>query len=166
LKDHRELLLVRHGIAEKQAPQDALRALTDKGRARMERAAAGIARIVTGVEAVYSSPLLRAMQTAQIVAAACGLAAADEQALLSPGGDPERLARWIDQLPHDGTIALVGHEPDCSRLAAWLLAGQPLESLAFRKGGACLLALPGAAAAARAQLVWFAPPRLLRRLAA
>jgi len=161
----RQLLIVRHAIAEAQASGDAQRALTERGRSRMERAAAGLVRIVPAIEAIYSSPLLRAVQTARILRDAYGEVPVHEEPLLEPGGGCEQVTAWIDRLPHLGTVALVGHEPDCSALTGWWIAGREIAGLRFRKGGACLLSLPEGATVGHARLEWLATPRMLRRAA-
>jgi phosphohistidine phosphatase len=60
-------------------------------------------------------------------------------------------------------VALVGHEPSLSEALAKLVDARDPARLAFRKGGAALVDLPGPASDG-GQLVWFLPPRILRRL--
>ena len=66
-----ELLLVRHAIAEprddERWPDDRDRPLNELGEERMRRAAKGLARIVPEVTIVFSSPLVRAWRTAEIL---------------------------------------------------------------------------------------------------
>jgi phosphohistidine phosphatase SixA len=59
-------------------------------------------------------------------------------------------------------VALFGHEPDVSELTARLLGTRHATSLAFKKGGAALLEV--APDASRGVLLWFLPPRVLRRI--
>src|SRR5438093_1192036 len=68
-----ELYLIRHAIAEERGekwPDDNKRPLTEEGIARMRKAAHGLARVGVTLDAVLTSPLVRARQTAEIVAAA------------------------------------------------------------------------------------------------
>ena len=68
-----ELYLVRHGLAEERGdawPDDTKRPLTDEGISRMRKGARGLARLGLSVEVVLTSPLVRARQTAEILAAA------------------------------------------------------------------------------------------------
>ena len=66
-----ELLLVRHAVAEardpRRWPDDRDRPLTQQGEARMRRAARGLGRVVPDVDLLFSSPLARAWQTAEIL---------------------------------------------------------------------------------------------------
>ncbi|MCP9816615.1 histidine phosphatase family protein [Synechococcus sp. GreenBA-s] len=147
----RELLLLRHGIAEErhEGLDDGSRALTAAGR---ERAALVLQRLLEldlRAEVLLSSPLVRARQTAELARDA-GLAADLElEAGLAPEADPEPLLlRWLGPAsPRPGwsRLALVGHEPDLSRLAAWLIgvpAAHAEGRLRLRKAGALLLQLP------------------------
>src|SRR5262245_56535456 len=68
-----ELYLIRHGIAEERSdawPDDAKRPLTDQGMSRMRKAARGLERLGVSFDVVLTSPLVRARQTAEIVASA------------------------------------------------------------------------------------------------
>ena len=89
-----QLLVIRHGIAKDRdawaqtgAP-DAMRPLTRRGRRRMRRSARGLARLVEKLDALASSPLVRAKQTAEIVSDAFGGIEIDEAPSLAPGEPP------------------------------------------------------------------------------
>ena len=70
------IVIVRHGIAEdreasnRAAPDDALRQLTKEGRQKMRKAAKGLKRILPALDLIATSPLMRAAQTAEILAEA------------------------------------------------------------------------------------------------
>ena len=134
----RELLLLRHGIAEARggATPDALRALTPAGIRRTRAVLQRLALLDLRAERMISSPLLRARQTAELAVAA-GLAAGfSSDASLAPGGDPLALvaACEVEQL------LLVGHEPDLGALACRLL-GAPAGALSLRKAGLAVIRL-------------------------
>ena len=159
-----KLLLLRHAIAVPSGTPDVAdddRTLTARGRKRFRKAAQGLARIVGTPDAVLSSPLPRALETAEIAALAWGEVEVTHEALLA-GGRPEELLSSLGRLEEDAVVALVGHEPDISRLLAHLI-GASGERLPFKKGGAALVAMdnpsPGSG-----RLIWFLPPRLLRKL--
>jgi phosphohistidine phosphatase len=161
------LLVIRHGIAEERpvwartGRPDEERPLTARGRRLMRRNVRGLARLVSP-DLVASSPLVRAIQTAEIVAAAFGGLELTAVAALAPGGPPASVAAWIEHVRVSGTIALVGHEPDLGELTSWCLAGRGA-FVALRKGGACLLEL-ARPAPGTAKLLWSLTPRQLRRL--
>jgi phosphohistidine phosphatase len=86
-----------------------------------------------------------------------------EIAELAPGGSPQGFLAWLKRQKSD-TVAVVGHEPDLSRLATWLLTGTEGCFLAFRKGGAALLEFSAAPAPGGAKLLWALTPAQLRSL--
>jgi phosphohistidine phosphatase len=163
-----DLLIVRHAIAmereEWRDRPDTERPLTAAGRERMERNVRGLRRIHPELDRIATSPLVRARQTAGILADGYRGPPVLEVAPLAPGGRPEEVAEWVGGRTGE-RIALVGHEPDLGRLVSWFLYGDSLPPLEMKKGGACLLRFTLAIGARRASLRWFLPPRVLRRLA-
>lgn len=135
------LLLLRHGIAEDAGPatgyEDAPRALTQEGIARMRLAAAGVRALDLSVDAVISSPLVRCRQTGEIVAEALGLEPAQDPRL-APGMDIDGVEDLLIEHPGAQTVLLCGHQPDLSLLVAALTAGGSVE---FRKGSLAVLGL-------------------------
>jgi phosphohistidine phosphatase len=164
-----KLYLLRHGIAEERRPgrSDAQRRLTPRGRRRMQRIARTMGVAGVRVDAIYTSPLPRAAQTAAIVAAALDAPAPVERPALAPGGSVAALLREIALQRHrPGTaVLLVGHEPDLSRLASRLVSGAPGSALRLRKGGFCRLEVPDDRLryGRCATLEWLVAPRLLLR---
>lgn len=165
------LLVVRHAIAEDRASfarsqkDDSARPLTPEGRRKMERGALGLKRIVPELEVLAASPYKRALATAEIIAAAYGGLSVESVADLAPGGGVERVVGWLADRRARGVVAIVGHEPDLSRLVCSLLVGANGPFLELRKGAACLLEFSGAVATGAATLDWFLGPKHLRRLA-
>ncbi len=124
-----EILLVRHAQAVEEAPGlgDAGRWLTEKGRKTMRRMARWLdEKNKRRPVVVWTSPLVRAVQSAEIVAAGAGYEG-EVKAIseLNPGRDPGDLVRLLGTYEADGPLALVGHEPSLSLIAAALL-GQDL----------------------------------------
>ncbi|HZO34616.1 MAG TPA: histidine phosphatase family protein [Gaiellaceae bacterium] len=101
------VFLVRHAEAAPGEP-DALRPLTSAGRDAARALGDTLAR--EQLDAVVSSPLRRARETAEEVAAAAGLAAEPHEGL-GPGAT---LASLRDAVAGRGaTVAAIGHQPDC-----------------------------------------------------
>ncbi len=121
-----KLYVMRHGAAEDQSDSgaDGDRALTAAGRERVR--AVGEALVTAGEQPAHivTSPLVRAVQTAEIVALATRLGERDGtvevRRAVAPGGDAVRL---VHQLASEGRkrVMLVGHEPDLSALVASLV---------------------------------------------
>lgn len=163
------LLLLRHAIALErseaaaQGMDDADRPLTQKGQRRMEKAASGIRRMIDRPARVFSSPLLRARQTAQILAAQYSSLPVEIHEALAPGGAHQDLLRLLGQQTADGPLVLVGHEPDLGMLIGLLLCGKPRSLVQLKKGGAALMGFERRIDAASGTLLWLMPPRQLRR---
>lgn len=126
--------LVRHAKAPPGEP-DELRALSDQGREQARLLGERLAREGVRPDTVLSSPLLRARETANAIAKATGTHA-EPDARLSPGATAEDLR---DAVAGRGeTVIVVGHQPDCGRIAA-AIAGGPEPD--FKTAGVCELEL-------------------------
>ena len=167
------LILIRHGKAEdpaafaKTGEDDTQRPLTREGRSLMRKAAKGLARICPKIHALATSPLKRAIQTAEIVHNEYGgkpqFIGLD---LLAPGRSPTKLFAWLKSHDLDSaTVALVGHEPDLGRSAGWLLSGNESGFVKFKKGAACIIDFPSKLAAGKGVMHGLFQPRDLRKLA-
>ena len=159
-----KVLILRHAIAVPSGTpdiDDRDRPLTPRGRKRFRKAARGLARILPRPDALFTSPLRRALETAEIAAEAWGDVTPVEDPRLA-GGHTEGILPGLAAHGEDALVALVGHEPDVSHLLGHLVGGAG-EGLTFKKGGVALVEIDGAAPAS-GRLIWFLPPRLLRRL--
>jgi phosphohistidine phosphatase len=163
-----ELYLVRHAIAEERGdawPDDRLRPLSAEGIARMKRQAKGLVAVGATFDQILSSPLVRARQTAEILADAYPAAPriADWPAL-EPDRRPREALTGLREFARRTSLALVGHEPHIGELLALLLGVR--HAVPFKKGSVALVEVallpppPGSG-----ELLWFLTPRILRRLA-
>jgi len=153
------IYIVRHGVAEDVSSDgtDGKRALTAEGRKKMKEAAAGFAALENGIGRIVSSPLVRAWQTAEILANILGNEV-EEMRELAPGHSPKQvLNRLIDMQDADG-VMLAGHQPDCSELASYLLGSASVE---FKKGAICKIQIDRMTAGAGI-LIWHLTPQALR----
>ena len=121
----RKLYFLRHGKAAPRSTwegEDGLRPLTPEGEALMRREAKGMRRLGLAPDVIITSPLVRARQTAELLARHARLEIPlIEVAGLGPGGDPRVMARRINRLHQD--VAIVGHEPHLSMLGSLLVTG-------------------------------------------
>lgn len=159
--------LLRHAEAEDASPtgRDADRRLTDAGRKRMRLVAKAMASLEPAYDAILVSPLVRARQTAEPVAAACGFGKelVETRALL-PGADPDAVLRELSRLGA-ASVLLVGHQPHLGRLLGRLLGGRKDLEVPMKKAGLAELEAEGDPSLGRAELKFYLPPRLLEQLA-
>lgn len=164
------VLVIRHAIAEdrrrfaKTGADDGLRPLTARGRKRMRAAARGLRRAAPEVDYIATSPLTRAVETAEIVAAAYDGLKVVRVAQLTPDGALQPLLRWLGERKHSSTVALVGHEPQLGLFVSWMLSGLEKSFVQMKKGGACLLELKDQVRPGRARLLWSLAPAQLRHI--
>lgn len=161
-----QICLVRHAIAVERGTggyvEDSARPLTPEGRDRMQMAARGLQTLFEP-QAIFTSPILRARQTAGILAGVYGLPVQPLEALAT--GD-HRAAIVACAAANMDAVALVGHEPWMGELLSMLLTGDAgLAQSLFRKGAAALVSTYGAPAPGNGTLEWLIQPGALRRLA-
>jgi len=165
-----EFYIMRHGIAVPRAAaglsDDSKRPLTPEGKKKMIQIAAGLNRLGFEVDWIVTSPLVRAVETAEIVAESLGSSVPmDYCDALSPGGSAEALIAFLAKHLDRNRVLVVGHEPDLGELAARLIGAGRHAKLAFKKGGCCLITFEEFPPKSPGQLVWWLTPRLLRKMA-
>jgi phosphohistidine phosphatase len=163
------LYVLRHAQAEDLAPggEDYERPLTQAGCDRTREAAVGMRALGLKFDVILSSPKVRAVETASLVAAAY-----DKE----PG--PELIeALAADEIPAERAVAalapyfmlkhvlIVGHEPQLSAICSLILTGKAdLLKMNLKKGGCVAIELPNRADRAGAELLWMMSQRQLRRI--
>jgi phosphohistidine phosphatase len=155
-----ELHFLRHASAadrETWDQPDEQRPLTEKGRRQAERLGRLLAAAGFPPDAVITSPLVRARETAEIVAGLVGAVARIEPRL----GEPLDLATLdaiLDDAGSPRRPIVVGHDPDFSELVS-ALVGAPI---LMRKGALARVDVERPLAPGAGELRWLVPPDLLR----
>ncbi len=167
------LFILRHGIASDPGQdglpknlKDADRPLSRKGEQKLWRSTEAMKEMDLNFDAVISSPLLRARQTALIVTEAFELRRklilTDH---LAPSGSPKLLIEQISDLGvRAKNVLLVGHEPYLSRFISLLISGSTLAAVDLRKGGLAKLEVSNLGYARCATLAWLLTPKQLGRI--
>ena len=164
-----KLLIVRHGQAGDRdefaatGQPDELRPLTRDGLREMKAVARALHRIVPTIDTLATSPLVRARQTADVIAKEYDIRAVEIDAL-KPEAAPEQFERWASRGAKGSLTAIAGHEPHLSGLAAWLIGESGDARLALKTGGACLLEFDGLPKRGTGTLRWLLAPGVMRRL--
>jgi phosphohistidine phosphatase len=139
----RQLWLLRHAEAEPHGTRaDAQRKLTARGERQARIAGVAVSRLETSFEAVLFSPKVRARQTAELAAGEW-----EEQQRgrlrahppLASGFDARQARDALSEIPPEGRLLLVGHEPDLSRVVGELTGGL----VDLKKGGLAVVRLEG-----------------------
>jgi phosphohistidine phosphatase len=152
-----ELLLVRHAIAEPAAPgqQDFDRPLSERGIERFGQCVAALGRLDLRIDALLHSPLVRAVQTADLMAPLLAGRREETDLLAAP---PSRAL--LDALDAE-RAALVGHEPWMSDLFCLMLTGSTDDAVRFAMKKGAVAWLSGEAEPGGMNLVAHLPPRVL-----
>jgi phosphohistidine phosphatase len=153
------IVLLRHGIAEDRTAdqRDEERRLTGEGQRRMKQIARSLATIFPKAEAIYSSPLIRCIETSEALAKAYGELGVETTDALRPAADTSEFRRLLSNAPARFAI-FVGHEPNLTRIMLDLTQTKPDSPIALKKGGCYGVALEGNSGT----LEWMLPPRVLR----
>jgi phosphohistidine phosphatase len=161
-----EIYVVRHAIAAERGPEwpdDTQRPLVERGVTRFREAVAGLACLGVAIDEVFTSPLVRAVQTAEFLSAGLpGQPPVRVLEELAPGHSPAAIVRKLARETRKHRVALVGHEPGLGDLIAHLLGTRT--SVPMKKGGVCRIDAEALGAGRTGTLVWLLTPRILRKL--
>jgi phosphohistidine phosphatase len=165
-----QLYIMRHGEAvargEAAYPDDSKRPLTPQGRKGMQHIAEGLRRMEFRVDWIVSSSLVRAVETAQVLAESLASPVPVEFSdTLGPDGSAEAVIALLARYPDRKRTLLVGHEPGLSELARRLIGAGRQANLALKKGGCCLITFAEFPPITPGRLVWWLTPRALRKMA-
>jgi phosphohistidine phosphatase len=166
-----QLLIVRHADAgdseafAKTGKRDAERPLSRKGRKQMRTATKGLRSLVRRIDLIAASPLVRAAETAQIVARKFRKAEKETASFLRPTAAPDAFEVWLSKHTDLDRVMVVGHEPQLGRLITWLVAGTEGSAVELRKGGAALVEFDGQPERGKGKLEWLMGPKELAAIA-
>lgn len=158
------LYLIRHGIAadQKLYNNDDERPLTEKGDRKTQKVAQQLKQFDLQFDIIFTSPLIRAKQTATILQTQGLSSCLEEFSALAPNGDIQHWFAWHQEQSQFNTIALVGHQPDLGNWAELLVWGETRGVLVLKKAGIIGLTLPQTGSPlGQSQLFWLTPPRFL-----
>ena len=161
-----DLYIIRHAWAGQHGdpawPDDSQRPLTEEGRARFARMVEQLVDRGLKPGVIATSPMVRCVQTAEVLAAALGgraeVVPRDE---LLPDGDFEQLLAWTaKQSRRHDKIAWVGHAPDVGRLAAAVIGGQ-CAGIGFSKGAVAAIEFDDSPEPGGGELRWLVTAKVL-----
>ena len=153
-----QLWLLRHGEAEPHDTRtDFDRELTDRGRAQSTAAGRALAMLSLEFQMVFTSPKVRARDTALLACAELGVEVIEHESLTS-GFDAREALALVAAAGPEQRVLVVGHEPDFSAVVGDLTGGR----IDMEKGGIAGVRIDGAAG----ELMVLLRPREIDRIAA
>ncbi len=157
------LYIVRHAWAEDRDetrwPDDSQRPLTEDGEKRFRKFLKHLADARFWPEVIASSPFVRCMQTAELIAKRVkDCPVIKELPGLAPGSNLDALIEWTNQ-HGSGDVAWVGHDPDVTHLAGGLI-GDATAAIHFKKGAVASIRFNGPVQRGQGQLMWLATAKL------
>ena len=146
-----QLWLLRHGEAEPHDTKpDPQRELTDRGREQSRAAGRALKRLSVEIHLCFTSPKVRARQTAELACAELGVEPVDADEL-AEGFDGRDALALMAAAGEDQRVLVVGHEPDFSQVVYDLTGGR----VDMKKGGVAAVRLDGS----RGELIALLRPR-------
>lgn len=155
-------LLIRHAeavpIEEVPSLDDEDRSLTETGRAQCQALATALKRLGLPLGKLLTSPLVRATQTAELLRDHLQQPDLELEVCeaLRPGGKFKKLNRCL-RMQEASTVTLVGHNPDISLLAAWLI-GSKKAQVELAKAGAAYIHSEAGPGKGAGELLWMVTP--------
>ncbi len=166
MSDSVTLYLVRHAVAADAGPEypdDTERPLTRDGTDKFRKEVRALLALDASIDLICSSPLVRAMQTAQLLSETFTnkppVIPVDG---LAPGGTFNDLMNAVASLDPAGEIAFVGHEPGIGSLASRLIGGSC--AIVFKKGAVCRIDVDKLPPRSPGELRWFLTPKIMKLL--
>lgn len=165
-----EIILIRHAKAEARDanswPDDDQRPLTAEGRAEQRAAARAMKKMGVKFDFLLTSPLLRARETAEIIAKGCRWAEPPQVVEeMGHGYAVGAVVKLLAKFPPNAVVAMVGHEPDLSDLTGALTTKDGRLNIAMKKSGVVGIEFDGPAEAGKGTLLFHLKPGHLRKLA-
>lgn len=167
-----KLLIVRHAKAferdewAKEKKSDELRPLIQEGIDEFVQVSKGLKTLLGSVDLVFSSPLTRARQTADILVKEFKDAKLSTTDILKQGTPWKEVQNFLTKLEwgKDQMIAMVGHENHLSTILASLIGCAEEGAVRFKKGGVACVDLGISEGKVSGKLLWFLPPKVFVKL--
>ncbi len=165
-----ELYILRHGEAGKSLSsggRDSERALTVSGKEEILEIAGALAKLDVKFDFVATSPLKRAVQTAEVVTNELKVkkGKVEEWNELKPEGSRPELYRKLSQFKQESSVLVVGHEPYLSTMISELVFGNGTGGIVLKKAGLAKIGLTTLQPKPKGELRWLLTPRHLKMIA-
>ena len=161
-----DLFILRHGEAGNRmtvVEKDSERPLTPEGRAEMQKIARSLKAIGLQTDRIYTSPLRRARETAEIAAKILEIPTLEEWDELKPDGSKTGLYRKLARLGQNSRPILVGHEPYLSSMIGEIM-GTTSAKIVLKKGGVAKVRITSFTPRVSGELRWLLTPKIIAKM--
>jgi len=161
-----ELFILRHGEAGNRmtvVEEDSERPLTMEGRAEMQKIAKSLKAVGLQTNQIYTSPLKRARETAEITAKILNIPTLEEWDELKPDGSKTALYRKLARLEQNSRLILVGHEPYLTSLIGEII-GTTSPKVVLKKGGVARVRITSFTPRISGELRWLLTPKIITKM--
>jgi len=162
-----DLLVLRHGEAGRRStsPGDSKRSLTAEGRQEIVDLSNGLKSLEVKLDCILTSPLLRAKQTAEIVAKSLKYKGKIEELdSLKPEGNRLEFYSVLSRLKQDSMVLVVGHEPYLSEMISEAISQSGCR-INLKKAGLARIRVLSTLPKIRGELRWLLTPKHLKKIA-
>jgi phosphohistidine phosphatase len=161
-----DLLILRHGEAGRRSPSpgDSKRFLTDEGKQEVADLSNGLKSLGVKLDCVFTSPLLRAKQTSEIVAKSLKYKGKIEELdSLKPEGSKLEFYSVLSKLKQDSVILVVGHEPYLSEMIGEAISQSGCR-INLKKAGLARIKVISTLPKIKGELRWLFTPKHLKKI--
>jgi phosphohistidine phosphatase len=162
-----DIFILRHGdanTATKKSLDDSKRSLSENGIKEIENVSGLFSKFEIKFEHIYSSPLKRAKQSAEIIARNQKKAKFVSLDQLKPEGSVEEICKVLSKQKEENTTLIVGHVPLLADLANNIISSGDLPHLSLKTGGLIKIKTLALVPQLRGELEWLLSPKLVRKI--
>jgi phosphohistidine phosphatase len=143
--------------------RDSERPLTPEGRAEMQRIAKSLKAVGLQANRIFTSPLRRARETAEIVTKVLKIPTLEEWDELKPDGSRAELYRKLSRLEQNSRPIVVGHEPYLTSMIGDII-GTTNAKIVLKKGGVGKVRITSFTPRISGELRWLLTPKVITRM--
>jgi phosphohistidine phosphatase len=161
-----DLFILRHGEAGNRmtvVKEDSERPLTPEGRIEMQKIVKALNAVGLQTNQIYTSPLRRARETAEIASKILKIPILQEWDELKPDGNKAALYRKLARLEQNSSLILVGHEPYLSSMIGEII-GTTGAKIVLKKGGLGKVRITSFTPHISGELRWLLTPKMIAKL--
>ncbi len=162
-----DLFILRHGEAGRHSlsPGDSKRPLTSEGRQEIADLSNGLQSLKIKLDCIFTSPLLRAKQTAEVVAKSLKYnGKIEELDSLKPEGSRLEFYASLSKLKRDSVVLVVGHEPYLSEMISEAISQSDCR-IRLKKAGLARIKVISILPKIKGELRWLLAPKHLNKIA-